>query len=37
VWTLLLVGAVATFDLGRWRLSLHVTALVAFLGVAVAD
>jgi amino acid transporter len=25
-----------TFDLGRWRLPLYVTALVAFLGVAVA-
>lgn len=30
------VGEPGTFDLGRWRLPLYVTALVVFLGVAVA-
>lgn len=30
------VGEPGTFDLGRWRLPLYVTALMVFLGVAVA-
>ena len=30
------VGEPGTFDLGRWRLPLYVTALVVFVGVAVA-